>query len=1269
MKRILLFATLFLLGYAGFSAPPTTASSNFSVTESAKEGTYFTMSFTAGNGTGRIVIAKKGSAVTAVPVNGIGYTANTNFGQGFEIAPGEFVVYAGAGSSITMRNLEPSTEYHLAIFDYNGSGGTTEYLVSPYLAASASSAAPPTVQASNLNFTNVSGNKLRLNWTNGSGRGRLVIAKAGSPVDVSPTNLVSYSAYSSFGSGTQLGSGNFVVYKSNTSFADITNLRTGTIMHFAVFEYNGNSEPIFLTATTAAASQATTDRPTQAATGLYSSSPDGNALRLTWTPGNGSGRILVARKGSPVSTIPADGTDYTANYIFGNGAALAPGEFVLYKGNSSWVDISGLEASSTYHFAVFEYDLRPDGKPAYLTSSFPVTTGTTLSAPTVPTTNIIFSEIGSTSMKLSWTAGNGNKRIVIASEGSPVTALPENFKNYYTSSTFGNGAVISPGNYAIAGGAVHGVTVTGLKPGVTYHYAIFEANGGSGPVYQLTDPARGSAATSSRPNLPSYNLSYSGIEGNSMRVSFSMGNGSGRIIVARAGAPVTSVPADGVDYPASTVFGSGTEMNAGEFVMLNSNTSWVDISGLQPATTYYFAVFEYAGTGASRQYLTSSFLAGNKATLSPPTISASNMTFSSVTNNSMNVNWTNGNGSRRLMVAKAGAPVDADPENLKSYFGSGSFGSGTHLGNGNYVMYNGNGSSAALTAMQPGVTYYFRMYEANGNSGPVYKYTDPLTGSQTTLGRPSVAASNLSFSSIEGNSVRLSWTSGNGTRRIVVAREGATVSGVPQDGTDYTASAQFGMGQQLGAGEYVVYNGNSSFVDISGLAPDKAYHFAIYEYAGTGASIAYLVSSFGIGQFNTLSAPTIQASNLMFSAVGSNSATISWNNGNGNRRLVVVREGQPTAFTPADLTKYAPNTNFGLSIISPGHSAVYSNTGNSVTVTGLSEGLTYHVAVFEYNGTEGPVYLGATPLVGSFTTFGAPTIQSSDIQWGYVSETSITLGWQNGNGQRRILLAREVTAVDGVPADNQVYLANPFFGSGDQVGAGNFVVYNGTGNTVTISNINPAVDYYFALFEYNQFGPSSLRYLIGGPATFILPANSTLPVTWLDFTGKNINGQVKLEWKTTAESENRLFEVERSIDGKNFSRIGSVLPGTAGDHINFYSYTDNNPVAEGYYRIRQIDINGRFEFSKVITVRSSEREEVKILQNPVRAILRFYSSANFAGGKAEVISVSGATIASAVITGSTTAIGLGNARPGVYYLRVVSRSGEVVTVGFVVRGV
>lgn len=104
---------------------PATSAANITFTNVGASA--FTINFTAGSGTNRLVVVRQGSAVAATPVDGTSYTASATLGFGSDIVSASYVVYNGAGSSVTVTGLTAATTYHIAVFEFNGSAGTQNY--------------------------------------------------------------------------------------------------------------------------------------------------------------------------------------------------------------------------------------------------------------------------------------------------------------------------------------------------------------------------------------------------------------------------------------------------------------------------------------------------------------------------------------------------------------------------------------------------------------------------------------------------------------------------------------------------------------------------------------------------------------------------------------------------------------------------------------------------------------------------------------------------------------------------------------------------------------------------------------------------------------------------------------------------------------------------------------------------------------------------------------------------------------------------------------
>ncbi|MHA6248508.1 T9SS type A sorting domain-containing protein [Pontibacter sp. CAU 1760] len=98
-------------------------------------------------------------------------------------------------------------------------------------------------------------------------------------------------------------------------------------------------------------------------------------------------------------------------------------------------------------------------------------------------------------------------------------------------------------------------------------------------------------------------------------------------------------------------------------------------------------------------------------------------------------------------------------------------------------------------------------------------------------------------------------------------------------------------------------------------------------------------------------------------------------------------------------------------------------------------------------------------------------------------------------------------------------------------------------------------------------------------------AITTLPVELTSFKGSYLNGNMKLNWVTASELNNEKFVVERSLDAKNFDKIGEVTGKGTSSTATAYNFTDTNPAAGiNYYRLRQVDFDGKVNFSHIVAL-------------------------------------------------------------------------------------
>ena len=217
-----------------------------------------------------------------------------------------------------------------------------------------------------------------------------------------------------------------------------------------------------------------------------------------------------------------------------------------------------------------------------------------------------------------------------------------------------------------------------------------------------------------------------------------------------------------------------------------------------------------------------------------------------------------------------------------------------------------------------------------------------------------------------------------------------------------------------------------------------------------------------------------------------------------------------------------------------------------------------------------------------------PIIVSNNVKVELLNSSPVTfnLKWQSGNGNRRIVLVKANAPVDEIPLDSFEYLANSVLGVGDQIGEGNYVLYNGMGSTVNINNCNATTIYYFAIFEFNGYQKTAQYFVTPTVGSF-----STNQVNLVSFAAQLIDSKTSMvTWKTENERNNNQFEIERSMnDTNNWENRGSVK--SIGNSVlpTNYSYTDSlhfisNVKVKFYYRLKQIELDSSYSYSNIDSI-------------------------------------------------------------------------------------
>ena len=361
------------------------------------------------------------------------------------------------------------------------------------------------------------------------------------------------------------------------------------------------------------------------------------------------------------------------------------------------------------------------------------------------------------------------------------------------------------------------------------------------------------------------------------------------------------------------------------------------------------------------------------------------------------------------------------------------------------------GTTQLVSALTAETTYYYRVRAANACGSSAQSNVVSLA---TSCPAPTSNASAFQSSTSSDTVLNLSWTSGNGNRRIVVAKLGSEPTGVPTNSTTYAANANFTLAQILGDG-VVVYNGTGNSATVTNLTPGNYYYFKIFEYNCNNGTQQY---------FSTVpaqsNAPTRPANVVLAENCTDNSTyQLSWTFGSGySDGVIIFARASATSSGPgiSNANDYTANSNFSFAAdLGAKGRVVYKGIGNAVTVTGLAAGVNYTFSAYTYINNTGTVWSNGTSIS---ETINLPNVTNASAS---ADNTVIDIGWSNplvGCYDEILVIANAGSVVFTPSGDGSAYIANPVYTGANQV------IYKGTNVGESITGLTNGTNYCFRIF-------------------------------------------------------------------------------------------------------------------------------------------------------------------------------------------------------------
>ena len=529
--------------------------------------------------------------------------------------------------------------------------------------------------------------------------------------------------------------------------------------------------------------------------------------------------------------------------------------------------------------------------------------------------------------------------------------------------------------------------------------------------------------------------------------------------------------------------------------------------------------------------------------------------------------------------------------------------------------------------------------------------------------KPTIPSANVSFSEVSDTFLEMQWNNGNGSSRLIVVKANEAVTGLPVDGISYNASPVFGSGDEFDGG-FVVYNGWENSLSITDLTPSTHYFISIFEFDCSPPQ--YLATAPATGNQITL-APVPR----VFTALGEEGldfGLIRPDNSSAASEVVVSwvnLSSDITASVDSPFEISPDQTDWSNQITIP-----FSESGNESVYIRFSpnkaDGIHQKALTLNTSGAEevsrpltGTAFPNAWVNEFHYEDIGADEGEFVEIVIQYSENydlSAIRLLLYNGSSGQVYDQESLDNFVPGEKSNNFTVYSWPVadiqngqpdgpdglaLSIDDQVIT--FLSYEGT-FTASDGPAAGTTSFDIGLEESNETTAEGLSLqledndLIDGGTQILgnryedfvwttglespglFNSNQVLPVELSNFNATRQNDSAILSWQTLSEVNNRGFEIQKSVRHNQFETIGYVRGHGNSNEPVAYNFTDEKFLTSCYYKLKQIDFDGRFSFSRVISLKRSESRSGQFIvsPNPVRQKLNITTSYPVKTGAVEV---------------------------------------------------
>ena len=895
---------------------------------------------------------------------------------------------------------------------------------------------------------------------------------------------------------------------------------------------------------------------------------------------------------------------------------------------------------------------------------------TPCATPTASATNLVFGTITDTTIAASFTAANPttDSYLIIMSTSSSLTSNPLNNQSYAVGDNVGDGTVISKGSTT-------NFTATGLTAQTTYYFFVFPMNAicTGGPLYYTNNVLTSSATTiaglpacAAPINQPT-NLIFGTISTNSISGSFTATTADQYLVVKSTSSSLGANPANAVAYNAGDAIGNGT-------VVQRSSATSFSANNLTPNTNYFFFVFSLNNQGCinGSAYNTTSPLSSNQSTLPlPPCTSptAQGSALSLVTSNISISGTFSGvaNADNYLIIISTNPVLGATPIDNIDYNKGDGFGNGI-------VVSNVSTTTFYATSLTANTQYYFFIFAENKicSGGTKYNSINPLTGNISTTNS---IANNYYFGTLhshsdysDGNKDMPGYTPAqdynyaktslcldylgisehnhfsspdNPGNQINNFHKGAIqADSVTAANPNFLAMYGMEWGVISGGGHVVIYG--------NGMDDLWGWETGAGTWGSTNNYDTYVPKSVYTGNSGLFKTVNDNIAKNTFATLAHPNLT-DYNNIAGTAYDVVADNaivGAAVESGPA----FSTNTAYG----DPGSSLSYLFYYQLLLSKGYHLGPTIdhdnHNTTFGRTTTSrtaivSPV-LDKPSIIGAMRKMNFYATQDCDLKVDFTINTKIMGSSLSDRFGPNIYVSL---------SDANHSLA----------GAIIRVMYGAPGSGVSAVKIDSSVGSSLKFNDNNLADLSTGYYylditngtsrIITSPIWYTRNDGLTaLPVKLNSFSVQKVNTSTQLDWSTSQELNSSYFNIEKSADGRNWTTIAKVNAAGNSNTVKNYRAFDNNLFnGINYYRLKQYDNDGKFEYSVVKSVSFRKVYNIIVAPNPATDFINISTTKNQSTILTiQLVDVSGKILKTVLSANDKVKMNVTGISKGLYFIKV-----------------